>query len=113
MRYGDLRALEKTYPAMRKYLDDWIPRWTDKDGDRYAYTLTAGLGDWVPPEGVPTVNALASTAYYARFARIVSDAARVLGRGDDARHYDELFEKIRADFNARFLGADGIYREKP
>ena len=80
MRYGDRRALEKTYPAMQKYLDEWIPRWTNKDGDAYAYTLTSGLGDWVPPEGVPTINALTSTAYYAYLTRIAADTARVLRR---------------------------------
>ena len=50
-RYGNRAALEATYPAMQKYLDLWIPRWTGKDGDAYAQTLTAGLGDWVPPAG--------------------------------------------------------------
>jgi alpha-L-rhamnosidase len=112
LRYGDRRALERTYPVMRKYLDEWIPRWTDKDGDAHAHTLTAGLGDWLPPKGVPTVNALASTAYYARFARIAADAARVLGERADAARYDALFAGIRTDFNARFLGPDGVYREK-
>ena len=112
MRYGDLRALEKAYPAMRKYLDEWVPRWTDKDGDKFDYTLTAGLGDWVPPEGVPTINALTSSAYYAYLTRIAADAARALGRTEDAARYDELFKKIRADFNARFLAPGGFYREK-
>lgn len=112
MRYGDRRALEKTYPAMRKYLDEWVPRWTDRDGDGFAYTLTSGLGDWVPPEGVPTINALTSTAYYAYLAHVAADAARALGKGEDAARYDELFKKIRADFNARFLGPQGFYREK-
>lgn len=111
-RHGDRRALEQTYPVMRKYLDEWIPRWTDKDRDAFAHTLTAGLGDWLPPKDVPTLNALASTAYYARFARIASDVARVLGRDADAARDDALFARIRADFNARFLGADGVYREK-
>ncbi|MFL6331968.1 MAG: family 78 glycoside hydrolase catalytic domain [Pyrinomonadaceae bacterium] len=112
MRYGDRRALERTYPAMRKYLDEWVPRWTDKDGDGFAYTLTSGLGDWVPPEGVPTINALTSSAYYAHLTRIAADAARALDRPQDAARYDELFKKIRADFNARFLGPGGFYREK-
>ena len=112
MRYGDRRALEKTYPAMRRYLDEWVPRWTDRDGDKFAYTLTAGLGDWVPPEGVPTVNALTSTAYYAHLARIAADVARALGKTQDAARYDDLFAKIRADFNARFLDPRGFYREK-
>ena len=111
-RFGDLRALEKTYPAMRLYLDSWVPRWTGRDADAYDYTLTAGLGDWVPPEGVPTVNAIASTAYYAHFARIAADTARALGKPQDAARYEELFGKISRDFNARFLGADGVYREK-
>jgi len=112
-RYGDARALAKTYPAMQRYLDDWIPQWTSRDGDGLAYTLTAGLGDWVPPEGVPTVNRISSTAYYARMARIASDAARVLGKTADAMRYDSLFSRIARDFNTAFLGDDGIYRERP
>ena len=43
-RYGDLRLLESAYPAMQKYLDEWIPRWTDKDGD--ALALHAHLRAW-------------------------------------------------------------------
>lgn len=110
-RYGDVRALEKTYPAMQNYLDNWIPRWTNKDGDSFAYTLTSGLGDWVPPEGVPTINALVSTAYYAHLTQITANVARVLGKTQDAARYNELFNKIRTDFNARFLSSAGIYRE--
>jgi alpha-L-rhamnosidase len=112
-RYGDVAALERVYPAMRLYLDEWIPRWTDKDGDAFSQTLTSGLGDWVAPTGVPTINALTSSAYYARLVGIARDVARVLGRSDDAERYAALFERVRADFNARFLAADGAYREKP
>ena len=111
-RFGDVRALERTYPLMRKYLDSWIPRWTGKDGDQYAYTLTSGLGDWLPPKDVPTINALVSTAFLARMAQITADTARVLHDGPGAAKYDELFNRVRTDFNARFLSADGIYREK-
>jgi alpha-L-rhamnosidase len=112
-RFGDVRALAKTYPAMQRYLDDWIPQWTSRDGDGLAYTLTSGLGDWVPPQGVPTVNRIASTAYYAHMARIAARAATVLGRSEDAARYDTLFSRIRRDFNTAFLGADGVYRERP
>src|SRR4051812_23973895 len=112
-RYGDLRALEQTYPAMTKYLDQWIPQWTGKDGDAYAHTLTAGLGDWDPPEGIETVISLSATAYYAHFAQIAADAARALGRTADAARYDALFANIRQDFNSKYLSSDGIYRETP
>jgi alpha-L-rhamnosidase len=112
LRHGDSAVLERVYPAMQRYLDDWIPRWTGKDGDSYPGTLTSGLGDWVAPSGVPTLNALSSTAYYAHLVRIAADAARVLGRAPDAQRYDELFAKVRSDFNVRFLSEDGAYREK-
>ena len=111
-RYGDIRALERTYPLMKKYLDDWIPRWTGKDGDAYAYTLTSGLGDWLPPKGVPTINALVSTAFLARMAEIAAGTARALHDAPGAAKYDQLFDRVRSDFNARFLSAEGIYREK-
>jgi alpha-L-rhamnosidase len=111
-RYGNLAALEKTYPAMQKYLDVWIPQWTGKDGDAYSHTLTSGLGDWVPPQGVPTINALVSTAFYSHLTRIASDVARALGRPQDAARYDQLFADIRTHFNLRFLSPDGIYRDK-
>ena len=110
-RFGDRRALETTYPAMRRYLDDWIPRWTTRDGDDSPYTLTAGLGDWDPPPGTDPVIALSATAYYASFARIAADAARVLGRTADAARYDSLFTRIRDAFNAKFLTAAGEYRD--
>ncbi|HXE80852.1 MAG TPA: family 78 glycoside hydrolase catalytic domain [Vicinamibacterales bacterium] len=112
-RHGNRAVLERTYPAMRLYLDEWIPRWTERDGDAFKYTLTAGLGDWVAPAGVPTINRLVSTAYYAHLVRMAANVARVLGKEADAARYAGLFEKIRADFNAAFLGDDGIYREPP
>jgi len=113
LRHGDVRALERTYPLMRKYLDEWVPRWTGKDGDAYAHTLTSGLGDWLPPKGVPTINALVSTAFYAHMAHIAADTARAVGDAGGAAKYDALFTAVRADFNARFLASDGVYREKP
>lgn len=111
-RHGNDAVLARAWPLMRKYLDEWVPRWTGRDADAFSHTLTAGLGDWVPPPGVPTLNALVSTAYYAQLVRIAADTARSLGQADDAARYERLFARVRADFNARFLGADGVYRER-
>jgi alpha-L-rhamnosidase len=111
-RYGDRAALEAAWPLMRKYLDEWIPRWTGRDGDSFSGTLTSGLGDWVPPQGVSTHNALVSSAYYAQLVRIAADTARALGDARESARYGALFASVRADFNARFLGPEGVYREK-
>jgi len=112
LRHGDSAVLSRAYPAMRRYLDDWVPRWTGKDGDSFPQTLTSGLGDWVAPSGIPTLDALASSAYYAHLVHIAADAARVLGHEAEARRYDDLFARARSDFDARFLSEDGAYREK-
>ena len=45
------------------------------------------------------------------FARITADAARVLGRAGEATRYDSLFVRIRDAFNAKYLIADGVYRD--
>ncbi len=126
LRYGDARALQMTYPLMRKYLDHWIPQWTSKDGDAYHYTLTSGLGDWDPPTGadaadgaptrvsIPTVIAPATTAYYAYMAKIAADSARALGQKEQAAHFDRVFARIKTDFNAKWWdAAAGYYRENP
>jgi alpha-L-rhamnosidase len=115
MRFGDIKGLEKTYPAMKLYLDHWIPQWTDKDEDNYEFTLTAGLGDWDTPqipEEVPRNISLSSTAYYAHFAQIASDVAGILGFEEDVNQYEELFSNIQRDFNARFYSEEeGFYKE--
>lgn len=124
LRYGDIRFLEHTFPLMKKYLDEWIPRWTDKDGDSFQYTLTSGLGDWAPvtgadaPEGSPTrfrvlpVTHPVTTAYYTYLTKIAADTARALGNANDAYRYDVLFENIKNDFNARWWDESvGFYRE--
>jgi alpha-L-rhamnosidase len=110
-RFGDVRALEQTYPAMRAYLDQWIPQWTGRDGDASPYTLTAGLGDWDAPSGTDPVTKLSATAYYAHFAHIAADVARVLGDTANATRYDTLFTRIRTAFNGAFLNPDGVYRD--
>jgi len=96
---------------MKAYLDDWIPRWTGRDGDSSSFTLTAGLGDWDPPTGTDPVTHLSATAYYAQFARVASAAAHVLGDSANEARYETLFLKIRSAFNAQFLGPDGVYRD--
>jgi alpha-L-rhamnosidase len=45
-------------------------------------------------------------------ARIAAAVARELGRPEEAARDEQLFARIRADFNARFLSPAGSYRER-
>jgi alpha-L-rhamnosidase len=70
-----------------------------------------GLGDWYdlgpnkPGVSQLTPVALTATAFYFEDAKILSRAAELLGKSDDAKHFSELAENIQIAFNGRFYDA--------
>ena len=48
-----------------------------------------------------------STAYFANSARILSRTAEILGKEEDAKIYEDLYQKIREAFIHCFVGRDG------
>lgn len=120
LRRGDLRVLEDNFPAMRRYLDDWIGQWASLDDP---HVIEAGLGDHVTSAttlpspldlvltDAATLTTLVSTAYYALFAKRAADIAELLGESATAAHYRGLWAAIRAAFHARWFDAEsGTYR---
>jgi len=100
--YGDIGILEKQYDQMKRYVDYLTSK--AQEG-----IVSIGLGDWVPFE-TETPVALTSTGYYYQDARIVAEAARLLGKTDDAQKYSALADQIKAAFNRRFYDAKtGLY----
>jgi alpha-L-rhamnosidase len=103
-RYGDVRILAQQYDTMRGYVDSLKARAKDD-------ILIAGLGDWLEvgadTSGLPTRTPipLTSTAAYAHLAGLVSSAASLLGKDDDAVKYSRLHDDIRAAFNRKFFNA--------
>lgn len=100
--YGDVRILETHFDGMRRYVDFLTSR--AENG-----IVSYGLGDWVPFD-TQTSPALTSTSYYYRDAVIVSEVAKILGKEEEARRYQELAGRIRKAFNARFFHEEtGLY----
>ncbi|MFH0990942.1 MAG: family 78 glycoside hydrolase catalytic domain [bacterium] len=100
--YGDKEALKKNFVSMQKYVDYLSSQ--AKDG-----IITSNLGDWYdyghgkgdgPSQWTP--NELSATAIWALGAKTVADAANVLGKSAEAATYDQLFKKIKADFQRHF-----------
>ena len=102
-QYGDLRVLERNYPAMKKWVE--YMRGFLKDGIMPRNTY----GDWcVPPEDPllihskdparVTAGALLSTAYYYNITRLMSRYARLLGRTEDVGAYDLLSGQLKEAF---------------
>jgi hypothetical protein len=101
---GDLNLFRKHYDAMKDYLAYFGSRATN-------YIVNYGLGDWydVGPKkpGVSQLTpiALTATAFYYQDAEIMAQAAKLLGKDEDAKEFSELAEKIRAAFNETFYDA--------
>jgi alpha-L-rhamnosidase len=97
--YDDTRAIEKHYESMKK----WIAylKKNSKDLLRPAY----GYGDWVSI-GSNTPKDVIATAYFAYSTRLVSKMAAALGKTEDAREYEALFEQIKDAFNKAYVTDD-------
>jgi hypothetical protein len=106
---GDVNLFRTHYDAMKNYVA-YLGSRADNGIVNY------GLGDWYdigpkkPGVSQLTPIALTATAFYFQDAEIMSRAAALLGRDDDARQFSELAGKIRAAFNEKFYDpANHIY----
>lgn len=99
---GDTRALREHYAGMKRYVDYLGTRSQN-------HIVAIGLGDWVPYQ-TQTPVAVTDTGYYYRDARIVSEAAALLGNRADSQKYAALAETIKNAFNERFFDPKtGLY----
>ena len=106
--YGDEDILARQYDTMVKYtrylattrnaqglakagLGDWYD-WTPEHGHRGASQLTPGE--------------LPATAMLFDNARILAQVAQMLKRDDDAKEFEALASKVRADFIAAYYDAE-------
>ena len=101
--YGDRRTLERCFDAMAAWVEHIRRhnpdlRWRQRTGNAY--------GDWLQVDA-QTPREVLATAYFARSAQIVADAAEVLGRTPVAAGYRALHAAIRAAFIEAYVGADG------
>ena len=102
--YDDTRIVERHYEAMGRWMEylrdanpDLLRR--NKMGNNY--------GDWLSPKSAPTPKDLLATAYWAYDARLMAEMARAVGRPEDAKRYEDLFEGIKGAFNEAYVALDG------
>jgi alpha-L-rhamnosidase len=110
--YGDKRAMERNYPAMKKWIDHEATFL--KDGlmpkDQY--------GDWcVPPENPKLIHSvdptritdktLLGTAYYYQLLGAMARYARLLDKPADAADFETRARQVYAAFQKRFFKPAG------
>jgi alpha-L-rhamnosidase len=102
--YDDARIVKRHYDAMARWMEylreanpDMLRR--NKLGNNY--------GDWLSPKGDYTPKDLLATAYWAYDAKLMAEMAEAIGRHEDAKGYEELFEAIKGAFNETYVSPDG------
>ncbi len=109
-RYGDVEVLRRQWPSMKA----WTDRFARRGGDDLAFAEGFSLGDWLDaaaPDDKPWAARLpwqpVAVAYLAQTARIMRDTAAALGKPDERRRYDELFERAARRFRDEYVTPTG------
>jgi alpha-L-rhamnosidase len=82
---------------------------------KYYYTSRIGFGDWLAPEDGMDKSIFKSmfyipTVYMALDALILSKAAEIIGKKDDAAYYSSMYGKIRDAYRHFKIRKDGRLR---
>ncbi|MFE5409018.1 family 78 glycoside hydrolase catalytic domain [Microbacterium sp. NPDC056569] len=109
-RFGDVGVLEAQYASMRAWADAVL-----RDAGHHGpWEGRMQLGDWLDPSAPPDKPGdakvhgdIVATAYLAQSLRQVADAARLLGRDDDAQTYGAFAERTRAAFESHYVTPAG------
>ena len=108
--YGDSAVLADQFDSMAAH----VRRVESKLSETGLWDTGFQFGDWLDPTAPPDKPAdakadkgVVATACLYRSARIVADAAAILGRAADAEHFGELAGRTRAAFTEHYVEADG------
>lgn len=112
--YGDTRILADQYDAATRWVE-FIRRenptllWKNTRGNDYGDWLSGDtlVAEGWPKKGGEVPKEVFATAMFAHSTDLVARMARVLGKADEAKKYAELFDRIKAAFNAAYVDADG------
>ncbi len=108
--YGDQQILQNQYPSMKAYVE-YIRK---AAGDTYLWKGGSVFGDWLfyksmqqtENDGYTSPDMIA-TMFYAHSTKLVAQAAKVLGKNQEEKMYNELFEKIKYAFNKNYVTPEG------
>ncbi len=110
--YGDIAILEEQFDSMAA----WVDYITKLDGDDHGWSRHFHYGDWLAldhPDHRPdqclggTDVAYISQVYYRNSARIVADAAALLGKTAEAEKYGALADKLTRYLQNEFFAPGG------
>ncbi|MFA7368591.1 MAG: glycoside hydrolase family 78 protein [Kiritimatiellales bacterium] len=112
VRTGDRAVLADNYEMMKRLVD-----WYRSQSTNNLIPAIGGFGDWLQPyaekQTGDTPFPLLGTAFYARSAQILADAARALDRKDDAVKYAAEASAVKKAFSLHYFDDEGNLRNAP
>lgn len=100
--YGDTQVIEDCWEPMTRFL-----QWRKASSRDYLGVVHGNeWGDWLA-QGASTPIDYIDTIYFAICSRMMADMAAALSRADEARGYQDQFEKIKQAFQGKYLRDDG------
>ena len=108
--YGDAQILIDQFDSMSAH----VRRVESKLSPTGLWDTGFQFGDWLDPTAPPDRPAdakadkgVVATACLYRSARVVAEAAAIVGRADDVEHFDKLADRTRAAFLEHYVESDG------
>jgi hypothetical protein len=99
--YGDVDAMKRSYPMMKRYVNYL-------QGKATGHIIDYGLGDWYdlgpeyPGQAQLTPTAVTATAVYYYDLRIISEMSKILGFESDSKIFYDQSELVRLAYLNRF-----------
>lgn len=113
LHYGDKSILERQYASMKAWVE-WIRRKDLATGDKRLWLGGFQFGDWLALDGPVEGGVMGGTdveflasAYYKLSSEILSKAAKVLGKEEDAEVYGTLSKQIKTEIQNEFFSKYG------
>lgn len=111
MAYGDKSILEQQWESMKAWVDYVISQSPD-----YLWNTGWHYGDWLfysvnndnAGNSAVTYTPLVQQCFFANSATIMSKAAEVLGKGEDATYYADVARKAKEAFCENYLTPAGM-----
>ncbi|MFV0465758.1 MAG: family 78 glycoside hydrolase catalytic domain [Lachnospiraceae bacterium] len=100
-QYGDVKTIQKFFPALVKYMDYMKNKGLPGEGDRQAL---GPLGDWLAP--VQTDEMLMWNAFYYKEAETMRKLSVILDKKEKVKEYQALTEEIKEYWNRTFIDPD-------
>ncbi|TDG00700.1 alpha-L-rhamnosidase [Paenibacillus piri] len=107
--YGDIRVLEEQYDSMKS----WVEYIRRQGNNPLLWNTGFHFGDWLGLDASEnsytgaTPKDLIASAFYYYSAHLLSLAAEVLGKREDAEAYRSLGGKIKEQFRREFITPSG------